>query len=423
MPHVRYLAETLGPRGSATPQEAQAAKYAFQVMEAAGLQPAKETFISALSAWRPYALASGAALIAEGLFLWGGVAGNIVAIGLMAGVLFSLYREMTFQDNPLRRLLPRGKSQNVWAKIAPAGAVRQRVLLIGHLDSHRTPKVLSSVAWLRIFKQLVPVSLVALVGNALIFILGLFFNWSGWSAASLLLALVIWWVFVLTVEADATPYNAGANDNASGAGVVLSLAARLRTQPLGATEVWALTSGCEEVGCYGAADFIARHRAELAPGGLANQEANAYCVVFDSVGGPGTRPCFLTAETFLTTTRSDPHLLSIANDIAKRRPEFGAYSQAVAGAYTEGRIAAAAGLRVLPLVNLRRDGLLPHWHQPTDVFANIDGLAVQITEMFAWELLHAIDGQTHSAEPARLPDYLEEAEQELQAMLASSEGG
>ncbi len=50
MDHVRYLAETIGPRGSTTPQEAQAAQYAADVLRRLGLEPTVEPFTSAKSA-------------------------------------------------------------------------------------------------------------------------------------------------------------------------------------------------------------------------------------------------------------------------------------------------------------------------------------------------------------------------------------
>lgn len=66
--HIRHLAETIGPRGSTTPQEAEAARYAADVLRRLGLEPVTEPFTSARSAWYPYALFSGLALLAEVLF-------------------------------------------------------------------------------------------------------------------------------------------------------------------------------------------------------------------------------------------------------------------------------------------------------------------------------------------------------------------
>jgi len=59
MNHVRYLAETIGSRGSTTQKEKAAAQYASQVLERAGLKPVTKTFTSARSSYLPYALFSG----------------------------------------------------------------------------------------------------------------------------------------------------------------------------------------------------------------------------------------------------------------------------------------------------------------------------------------------------------------------------
>jgi Zn-dependent M28 family amino/carboxypeptidase len=80
----------------------------------------------------------------------------------------------------------------------------------------------------------------------------------------------------LTAQPDTTPFTHGANDNASGAAIVLSLAERLAREPLARTEVWALGSGCEEVGSYGAQAFADAHRGDL-PGLVA--------ISIDNVGG------------------------------------------------------------------------------------------------------------------------------------------
>lgn len=387
MQHARYLAEGIGPRGSTTPQEAQAAQYAYQTLEEVGLQTIKEHFSSPTSAWRPYALASALALAAEVIFLFGGQVGAVVASMAMLFVLGSVFFEMTFQDNVLRWLLPKGQGQNVSAKIPAARQPSQCVIISGHLDTHRTPRVFSSTRWLRLFRWLVPVCIVALALNTLVFIAGALSPWGGWRSLAFLLGILVWDMSVLTFEADYTPFSPGAVDNATGAGIVLSLATQLMNRPLDYTDVWALNSGCEEVGCYGAADWLQRHRQDLAA------YSKVYFLTLDGIGARGTQPCYIASHTFLTTARSDPDLLRLADAIAAQRPELGARKVSVWGAYTEGHIAAKAGLRILTLSTLDRDGLLPHWHQPSDVVANVDSAVVYDTETFVWELLHALDSE------------------------------
>jgi len=181
-----------------------------------------------------------------------------------------------------------------------------------------------------------------------------------------------------------TPFTHGANDNATGAALVLALAERLKEEPLANTEVWALNCGCEEVGLYGAVAFVREHREAL---------GDACFVTLDSVGGPGTGPCFITREGMLRPYRSDPGLLALCREIAVQRPELGAYAHVMKLGYTEGVIGVKNGLRSLTFVNLTPAGELPHWHRPTDVYENVDPDVLARTGAFLWELLQHIDSR------------------------------
>jgi hypothetical protein len=387
MDHVRHLAETIGPRGSTTPQEAEAARYADRVLREAGLEPVTEPFASATSAWYPYALFAGLVLSGAIAFWVGGRSGAIAALALALSAIVSVLLELTFLPNPLRWLLPRGKSQNVWAKIAPPGAAedapQQHVVLLGHLDSHRTPLVFSSDRWQRLFRALVPLGLVSTLLLVALFAAGAMLPGAMlWRLLSLPCAAIVLGLLVLTLQADGTPYTAGANDNATGAGVVLSLAERLAREPLARTVVWTVLTGCEEVGCYGAEAFARAH---------ADEFGHAFWITLDSVGGAGSRPSYVTWETFLLTARSDPGLVALAERVAAHHPELdvGASVYAV-GAYTEGSIGSKYGLRVLTLLALQ-EGAPGEWHRPTDTVENVDPDAVARTETFVWELLNEID--------------------------------
>ncbi|MDP2948969.1 MAG: M20/M25/M40 family metallo-hydrolase, partial [Chloroflexota bacterium] len=195
-------------------------------------------------------------------------------------------------------------------------------------------------------------------------------------AAVLILALLV------TFQPDTSPYTAGANDNATGAALVLALAEQLQREPLANTEVWALCSGCEEVGCYGAAAFIREHLQEL---------RDARFITLDSVGGPGSGPCYITREGMTRAYRSDPGLLALAGQIAAQRPELGAYAKVMSLGFTEGAIGIKNGLPSLTFVNLRPDGVLPYWHRPDDVFEHVDADVLARTQAFLWELLQRID--------------------------------
>jgi hypothetical protein len=387
MNHVRCLAETIGPRGSTLPSEKRAAEYAEGVIREAGLEPVEEVFRSGRSTYHPFALFSGLVLLSVALFWWGGRWGAAAAALLTGTSLVSVLLELAFRPNPFRWVLPKGRSQNIWSRVEPKQEAKENVVLIGHLDTHRTP-LLFAERWVRILGNLVPTAMGACILLMALFITRIFLTSPLLNYIAVPLTAVMLGLFLLMMQADFTPYAPGANDNATGVAVILETAKKLRLEPLEHTRVWILASGCEEVGCYGAGAFAARHESEL---------DRPVWLSIDSVGGRGAGVAYLTEETFLLTTRSDPRLIEYADEIARANPMLNAYPHVYKGAYTEGAIGGKHGFRVLSFVSYRRDGVLPEWHRPTDTTANIDPEVVQNTFQFILKLLRKIDAEV----PAR----------------------
>jgi hypothetical protein len=382
--HVRHLSLNIGPRGSTTSAETEAAAYAWGVLDRLELTPQMQRFKSAISAWRPFALAATLGLLALALYPLGGRATAGVAAAIAAVALVSSFLELNFWPNPLRWLLPKRVSQNVWAVLPASGAAAQRVVVVGHLDSHRTPFIFGSAARLKLFGVLVVLAFLSFAALTALYLAGAFVQEDILYQVSLAPAFFLLVLLVMSLQADMSPYTHGANDNATGAAVVLALAERLKDEPLANTEVWALNSGCEEVGLYGAAAFVREYREKL---------RDACFIPLDSVGGPGAGPCFITREGMVQRYHSDPGLVALCREVAAQRPELGAYPAVMKLAYTEGAIGVRNGLRTLTFVNLTPAGELPHWHQPSDVFENVDPDVLSRTSEFLWELLQRVDGR------------------------------
>jgi hypothetical protein len=378
--HVLYFAKTIGPRGSATTKELEAAEYSAQVLRTVGLEAFIEPFRSAKSAYYPYAFFSGLFLLAVAFFIFLGRTGAIVAVILSLFALVSIILELLFRPNPLRWLLPKGNSHNAWARIPPEGSARNKVVVIGHIDSHRTPLLFSTPGWTKFFKTLVPLGLGSSLILVAIFIAASITQNNLLIWFSLPFATILLLVFLMTLQADLTPYTEGANDNATGAAITLSIAEHLARQPLSNTEVWAVLSGCEEIGCYGAEAFARTHKNEL---------QGAYWIALDSLGSGSIT--YLTQETFLIPARSDPQLLEIAHSVSKRCPELDTTPCAFQGAYTDGFIGVKHGFKTLTLLGQNRDGQLPEWHRPTDDMDHLDPLVVYQAEKFLLEILQEID--------------------------------
>ena len=137
--HITHLAQDIGPRGSATPAEAQASEYVRATFAQAGLQPESEPFRSGVSAWWQFSLAMALVLAAVALYPLAGRPSAALATAIVALALASTFLEVHLRWSPLRLVLPRRDSRNVWAAVRPRGAAQRRVAVIGHVDSHRTP--------------------------------------------------------------------------------------------------------------------------------------------------------------------------------------------------------------------------------------------------------------------------------------------
>ena len=398
MLHVKNLAVGIGPRGSTTEGERRAAEYVADVFEGAGLQSVVEPFTSTVSGWRPFAVAALVALAATVFFLFAGRGLAAVLGVVMLATTASVFLEMYFRPNLLRPFIGKGQSQNVLAKVPPrdvassvangaaAGGARaeapRKVVLVAHMDTHRTPWVFTSPGRLAFFKTMTTLGVVAFVLCALLF-LAFAATGAGWLRyVALALTPVHLIVFWLTWQPDTTPYTAGANDNATGVGVLLNLGERLAKEPLGNTEVWLLASGCEEVGSVGAQAFVRAHRHEL---------ADAVAISIDNVGGAGAGVCYTSVEGMVIPLKPSPELFSLAEELRAAHPELNAYSLPYTTLHTDATCFMANGVPSLSFVGLTPDGRIPNWHVVSDVYENVDESTVAKTEEFVWRLLQRLD--------------------------------
>jgi len=69
-------------------------------------------------------------------------------------------------------MISRGPSQNVVATIPPAGEHRQDLVLIGHLDTQRTPLAFSSQRWVDTYKAFTAVAFVLFAAQVALYLLG-----------------------------------------------------------------------------------------------------------------------------------------------------------------------------------------------------------------------------------------------------------
>jgi hypothetical protein len=378
--HVHALAEEIGPRGSTTEAERRGSEYCEQVLARLDLSPAMEPFTSARSVYLAYALAQVLMLVAFAVYpLAGRVSAGIAAI-LSLVTFSSVTLELSLRDNPLRWLLPKGPSQNVVATIPPAGEHRQDLVLIGHVDSHRTPLMFSSARWVVASQAFIVLTFFLTAVQVALYFLGTVTQWGWIWPATIPSAICALLLGAHNLHADRTPFSAGANDNATGAGLVLTLARHLQAEPLQHTRVWLACTGCEEVQHYGAADFFRRHRGEL---------RNPVALVFEMLGC--AEPAWLTREGVIVPFHADPHLVAMAQRLASEHPEWGARPTQIMGGNSEMADALMAGVPALTLLCTAPRGEGTYWHQVEDTYDKIDPQVMVRAYDFAWTFIRALD--------------------------------
>jgi hypothetical protein len=380
--HVRALAETIGPRPPTSEAERKGAEYCQGVMEGLNLQPAVESFISAKSIFDPHLYASIAYLVAFVIYpLSGKVSAGIAALITIIAITSELL-ELSFIDNPLRKLVPKAPSQNVIASVPPASEHRQDLILIGHIDSQVTPIIFSSKGWLKAYQLFTTVAFIAFILQGILYTIGFFtsWDWIWWATTpSAVCALLL---AALCIHANRTPFTAGANDNATGAGIVLTMAEKLSQEPLQNTRVWLVNTGCEEVQHYGMIDFLKQHHAEF---------VNPTALVFETLGV--VDPAWLTKEGIVVPFHATKELVNLAEHLAGENPDWGAHPASISGGNTEMADALRLKIPAITLMGISPKGEVPYWHQPEDTFDKMDITVMEHAYQFAWAFMQALDRQ------------------------------
>lgn len=243
MEHVRQLAEVVGPRPATTDAEAAAADYIEEVFRARGLEPERQEFDCPRTrtwAYVCYYLLSVAAAVLARWWPWPAVAlGALVAVALWLDLDTRL---------GLSRFMPKGPSQNVIARHVPRARRGERlrtVVIVAHYDTAK-PSLLTSPSLVRDYAGLSAVPRWAIAAVPLVVLAGALpfaADWRPWTwYAALVPAVPLVAAVLIGVHSELfMQATDGANDNASGVAVMLSVMqatvpepdlAAQRTQPL-----------------------------------------------------------------------------------------------------------------------------------------------------------------------------------------------
>jgi hypothetical protein len=391
--HARTICTRFPGRGSATPSEAQTAEYVHTQLSRLEITDVRILPFQGLrSIWLFLSLAFGLALVGHAAF-WllrspaGVVPTLLVSILAFALSIFLMWRKFTFQDYPLRRSLPHGDSQNVTAVIPPMDSSNenhhppQQVVLIAHLDSHRAVWWFATDFLVKLYALVSPVAVFGLILSPLAYLLAVITNLELLAWINLPMGGLHFLAWFTGVTADLGPYSPGANDNAAAVGLVLSVAERLKQQPLTTTKVWLAFTGCEETGCDGILKLLDEYGDEL---------KDALFVDFELVG-IGTHLAYIQREGVI-------HKTHIPVQVERMLQRFGeAYGikpidAGTLGAFTEMGAVWEHGYQGACLLLQPDDSpSMPEWHRLTDLPDRLQPEALKMAHNFTWTLLTEID--------------------------------
>ena len=378
--HIQHLAKSIGPRGATRPEERRAANYAFKQLQKMGFQPNIEFFTSAISIYHPHMITAllmlGAFIIYPHFGRWSAA----VAAGLSTLALVSDLLELGSFPNPLRWVIPKGDSQNVFAILNPQQKHVQDLILVGHLDTHQAGKIFSSQGWVRFFHIITTIAFAAFSAQVGFFWAGILAQWDWLWFASIPSALAALILLIICWESDHAPFSPGANDNASAVAMVLTLARSLKQSPLRNTRAWFVLTGCEEVQHYGMIDFLKHHKKDW---------INPKVLVFELVGVAG--PAWETMEGIIVPFKPDQALIGFVEAIAKQHPELGAYPTFIVGGNSEMVDAVRSGVPAITFFGLTPDGRAPFWHQLADTPDKINPAVLANTYTFTKLFIEKVD--------------------------------
>lgn len=367
--YVEELAGRIGPRGSTTRAERNAAKYLEEVLTPVADEVVSQPFRSVPTFSWAYGLYYFFMVATAALIPFYPVAAALLAVVNCTAYLFESH---TFEA--YTKLLPKDKSQNVIAKKANRRAETDRlprIVLVAHYDTSRSglnfhPKLVPSFrqSFILLNVSIAVIGVLAIVaGLAALFGFGLpgFYRY-----LALPFALYTLFSVLLLVHREIWGVHVpGGNDNASGVAVMLDSFQKLGQELPAGAEVWAVATGCEEAGTVGMLRFLEEHGEGI---------KDDYIINLDNLGIGYLK--YIVGEGMFSAMAADRDLVLAAAAFARENSELEIGSHVYKALTTDATPALARGYKVMSIMAFDANGVLPNWHWPTDEakYVNPDNL-------------------------------------------------
>ena len=385
MDHIQMLAGEIGFRVATTEGEHRAADYIEQEMHSYGLQEIRqEPFpcsTESMSGIFPYIYTIlGSSLLAPLTPLLG-LTGLLVAPATLIG-------EFRTNKGPITWLTRKGTSHNVIGILPAKSEVKTRIVLLTHYDSVRVRNFMKpheGKSPQRFAMPLFGLSYLTAIGSSVLgFVARRRKNKtlaqttqriSGVAGAAMvaLTTPLLMGQMIPGIDGE------GANDNASGVAVLLSLAEQMVQTPLEHTEVWFVATGGEEIGLVGARALAQKHGKAL---------KDAYFFAVDTVGAG--RIHYTVQENFLGRADVSHDVVDILVTASEKGPHSAMPYMLRAGGTDAGAML-AKNFKAASISCLVKDGKFPEINWPTDTRTYVEPETPTKVTAFMKDVLYEID--------------------------------
>ncbi len=383
-----------GHRGSTTPEESWAADEIRSHFSSLGLMTERQDFKGHKTYGEKLLVHLIPAIVVAALTAFYpdfAVLSSIILIIL----ILSFFAESYLLTDILSRIFPKRDSANVFARI-PNDRCSQRILITAHHDSQKEGQIFNPRMIDLMKKRFSTTSRITPIHMTFLSIVALLFTTFLYSAnleakytmvhTLTHLGFISWASFstLLVLEwAAGSNYVPGANDNASGVAVMLSIAKEIMEMSssvdhydLSGTEICFLSTGCEETGMGGALNFIEKNESFLTA-------KPTYVLCFDGFGTGVLH--YLTWDGIMKTRPYDVDLISLGKEIAKKH--YGEERPFVSRVFTDGLAFSTIGIPAITFVSLEKDLTISHYHWRTDIPENISMESVREARDFLLEYI------------------------------------
>jgi hypothetical protein len=418
--HVLYLSKRIGARGAGSDGEAAAASYVMRTFKEFDLDVDMETFSSWKSDSHGLIVILMLAVAAFLLFEVSWPAGLVLAI-----LVFLILQVETYTWAVISRLLPHSSATNVIGRAAASGNTKNKVVIVANCDTPKSSPFGRPRA-ARAYRLLYVLAFISVIVITLIGFFGVGASLTKvskdtiemvWFISSIFPVYLLVFAVVMMFGETRGRYTAGANDNASGLGVMMSVMARVAEKPLEHTEVLGLATGRCCAGARGMVAFLHRHGHSL---------RDAYFVNLDHCGAGDTK--MMTREGTMFGFRCSRRLrrMTVAASTRSSNIELGKGKCRVKK--SDGMAAIVRGYRAITIGGVS-GGTYQGWRNKDDTLDTIERASLDRAAKLVNCLLDEIDhGSTKKSQLDRRRqrrielEKLEEEELSAQTRKPEEEG-